>query len=66
MTAQKQPIRNQTCAAPIEQTRLTLTVSGQIGNATYSVALYFHIRRKHLSDQRFQPTQPDNQKLVFG
>jgi len=46
--------------------RLVLTMSGQVGDASYSVALYFNIGRQHLSDQRLQSSQPDDQKLVLG
>lgn len=42
-----------------------LTMSRQIGHTSHGITLYFHIRTKHLANERFQSTERDNQKLVF-
>lgn len=38
----------------------------QVGDASYGVALDLDVGRKHLSDQRRQATELDDEDLVFG
>ena len=47
-------------------TRDQLTMRREIGHAADRVALNLHVRTQHLSDQRFQSTQFDNEQLVVS
>lgn len=42
------------------------TVSSEIGDTAYCVALNFDIRAKHLPDEWFQASERNDEKLVFG
>ena len=39
---------------------------GKICYAPDGVALYFDVRTEHLTDEWFQPTEPDDEQFVVG
>lgn len=41
-------------------------MSGQVGDASDGVALYFDVRAEHLTDEGFKTAKRDDEELVLG
>ena len=44
----------------------TPTMGGEVGDAADRVTLYLHVWGKHLTDERLESAQFDNEEFVFG
>jgi len=48
------------------EAKVERTVSGEVGDASYGVALNFDVGREHLTDERIETSQSDDESLVLG
>jgi hypothetical protein len=42
------------------------TMCGKIGNTPDGIALHFHVWAKHLTYERLEPAQLDNEQLILS